>query len=61
MTYVIILREICASGTNRFVRELSDEDVAAVEAEAERKSLLGELHADEFNPHGQAYVQAEQA
>lgn len=45
----------------RFVRKLSEEDVAEVEAEAERRSKLGELHADEFNPHGQAYVQAEEA
>lgn len=45
----------------RFVRELSAEDVAEVEAEAERRSKMGELHADEFNPYGQAYVQAEEA
>lgn len=45
----------------RFVRKLSEEDVAEVEAEAERRSALGELHADEFNPYGQAYVQAEEA
>lgn len=45
----------------RFVRKLSEGDVAEVEVEAERRSALGELHADEFNPYGQAYVQAEEA
>lgn len=43
----------------RFVRKLSEGDAAEVEAEAERRSALGELHADEFNPYGQAYLQAE--
>lgn len=47
--------------SRRFVRELSEEEVMKVETEAETMSRLGELHADEFNPYGQAYVQAEEA
>ncbi|CAM9439477.1 unnamed protein product [Ectocarpus sp. 6 AP-2014] len=53
--------ELWAGNPAKFVRKLSEEDVAEVEAEAERRSALGELHADEFNPYGQAYVQAEEA
>lgn len=45
----------------RFVRELSEEEVMKMETDAEAMSALGELHADEFNPYGQAYVQAEEA
>lgn len=46
---------------NRFVRKLTAEDVNKVQQEAVRKSRLGEVHADEFNPHGQAYLHAEAA
>ncbi|CAM9611197.1 unnamed protein product [Pylaiella littoralis] len=53
--------ELWAGNPAKFVRKLSEEHVAEVEAEAERRSKLGELHADEFNPYGQAYVQAEEA
>lgn len=40
---------------------LSDADMAEVEEDAERLSELGEVHADEFNPYGQAYLEAEEA
>eukprot|EP00752_Nemacystus_decipiens_P002127 g2029.t1 len=53
--------ELWAGNPAKFVRKLSEGDVAEVETEAERRSALGELHADEFNPYGQAYVQAEEA
>lgn len=45
----------------RFVRKLEAEDVEKVQEEAERLSDLGKVHADEFNPYGQAYLQAEAA
>eukprot|EP00904_Undaria_pinnatifida_P000658 jgi/Undpi1/10593/HiC_scaffold_29.g13043.m1 len=53
--------ELWAGNPAKFVRELSEEEVMKVETEAETMSRLGELHADEFNPYGQAYVQAEEA
>lgn len=41
------------------MRKLTEDDIQKVEDEAERMSDLGKVHADEFNPYGQAYLQAE--
>lgn len=43
----------------RFVRQLTADEIQKVQVEAENKSSMGKVHADEFNPYGQAYLQAQ--
>ncbi|CAM9197950.1 unnamed protein product [Discosporangium mesarthrocarpum] len=51
--------ELWAGNPAKFVRKLSEDDVKSMEEKAQLASQVGKFHADEFNPYGQAYLEAE--